>query len=245
MRRRLQRGTLTTERRLYDDLFDGRRRAINSIPSVILLVALWAVTCSTTWREQETTLDRAQAIQQDFALSFAPTVIPAEKPYAPDDIAEGRAASGHERPLMATPGIKPARGEDARITDSFGPRIHPITGVPGFHDGTDIAVPKGTRFLPIAPGMVVFKGYAGGAGLMIRVRHEDGYESKYLHMQRAYVSVGDAVTKKTELGEAGSTGRSTAPHIHFGAERDFGGRIGKRPVPPSEIVAWALAKYGE
>lgn len=200
---------------------------------------MWVTACSGTWVTRPVSFISPPVDQQDTQLAFAPTL---EAPIT--EIADSlrlpeMAGPGRDGPKMATPDTQTYRQGHARISDRFGPRIDPITGEPQFHWGVDIAVPKGSRFGPLAPGTVSFVGLAGAAGLMIRVQHADGYETEYLHLQRAYVKVGQHVNRNEPLGETGSSGRSTGPHVHVSGRKD------NRRVPPSQIVDWALARYGE
>lgn len=217
-------------RRLYDDLYTGRKRAAQAIAALFLLTGLWLTTCSGTSVGQAGGDQHTFNDTQDEPLTFAPTL---EMTTAPK-----MASSGHEWPFSATPD-KQVVGAGARITDKYGPRVHPITGEADFHYGVDIAVPRGTPVKPLAPGVITFVGMAGPGGLKITVSHADGYETDYMHLQRAYVRVGQQVERNTEIAESGSSGRSTGPHVHFGARKDH------RPVPPAVIVEWAMARYGD
>jgi len=106
----------------------------------------------------------------------------------------------------------PVRGE---ISSGFGPRIHPIYGVPSFHAGIDLAVPEGTRVCAAAPGEVVTAGWEGGFGLLVVVDHGNGYTSYYGHLSQVLVSAGQYVEIGQAIGLSGSTGLSTGPHLHF------------------------------
>ncbi len=84
------------------------------------------------------------------------------------------------------------------------------------HSGYDLAVPTGTRVLPIMSGKVIeaeknWYGY----GNMVLVDHGNGYTSRYAHLSQIWVSVGQEIELSTTLGLAGSTGRSTGPHLHL------------------------------
>ena len=107
-----------------------------------------------------------------------------------------------------------------RVTDTFGPRIHPKTGEKGYHYGVDIAAPEGTPVVAIEAGVVTGASYYGGtAGVNVKIRHEkDGYvwESRYFHLSQIEVSVGDQVERGTVIAASGNTGRSTGPHLHIG-----------------------------
>jgi murein DD-endopeptidase MepM/ murein hydrolase activator NlpD len=106
-------------------------------------------------------------------------------------------------------------GGPARLSSSFGMRDDPFTGLPQHHNGIDIAAPAGTRIYPLKSGRVTFSGWDGGYGRVVIVAHDDGTETRYGHNLTNYVEVGDLVTRHTPVGEVGSTGRSTGPHLHF------------------------------
>ncbi len=103
----------------------------------------------------------------------------------------------------------------AEISSGYGLRKDPFTGRLDFHDGMDFAAPSGTPIYAIKPGTVTFSGWKAGYGRMITVQHEDGLESLYAHTSKNLVSVGQQVNENTVLGNVGSTGRSTGPHLHF------------------------------
>ncbi|HEV7644464.1 MAG TPA: peptidoglycan DD-metalloendopeptidase family protein [Pyrinomonadaceae bacterium] len=106
----------------------------------------------------------------------------------------------------------PVRG---RISSGFGNRFHPIDKIVKFHTGLDIAVPRGTRVDAAAEGTVVFAGPKGGYGNLVIIRHPDGKETRYGHLQKILVSEGESVTSRQQIALSGSTGKSTGPHLHF------------------------------
>lgn len=108
----------------------------------------------------------------------------------------------------------------ARLSSPFGLRNHPITGQRHFHAGIDVAAPSGTRVRPLRPGVVTFSGTQGGYGNTVIVRHADGIETLYAHLENNLVKAGDHVRLDTALGLVGSTGRSTGPHLHFEVRRN-------------------------
>lgn len=103
-------------------------------------------------------------------------------------------------------------------TSPFGPRVDPITGVQGFHTGTDYAAPLGTPILAIVAGRVTVAGPAAGYGNLIVIEHNIGGQlvaSAYGHEERLYVQVGDLVTAGQHIADVGTEGHSTGPHLHF------------------------------
>ena len=102
------------------------------------------------------------------------------------------------------------------VGSGVGWRIHPIHGDRRFHYGVDIGAPQGTPIYAVRPGVVEFAGYGGGAGNFVKIRHDSGYTTRYLHMvDLPSVSSGQMVRKGQVIGYVGSTGWSTGPHLHF------------------------------
>lgn len=115
------------------------------------------------------------------------------------------------RELMRTP------VEGARITSSFGPRLHPVLGYTRLHKGTDFAVPVGTTVYASGDGVVDFVGPHGGHGNFVRIRHKDDLETGYAHLSRfgPGVVVGASVRQGQPIGFSGNTGLSSGPHLHY------------------------------
>lgn len=112
----------------------------------------------------------------------------------------------------ATTFIRPASG---RLTSSFGNRIHPVTRKYTFHAGIDLANSSGTRINASRNGQVTFAGTKGTYGKLIIIRHASGVETAYAHLSSINVKVGQSVTQGQQIGNMGSTGRSTGSHLHF------------------------------
>ncbi len=85
----------------------------------------------------------------------------------------------------------------------------------GFHTGIDIANKKGTTVSAAAGGKVTSAGWSGGYGYCIIVDHGNGMKTRYAHLSKISCSVGDSVSRGEKIGEVGSTGNSTGPHLHF------------------------------
>ena len=105
----------------------------------------------------------------------------------------------------------------ARISSRYGPRIHPIRKAYHVHRGTDFAAPSGTPIPAAGPGVVVEKGWRGGHGRYVRIRHNGRYMTAYAHM-KGYakgIEIGSRVTRGQIIGYVGSSGLSTGPHLHF------------------------------
>jgi murein DD-endopeptidase MepM/ murein hydrolase activator NlpD len=98
----------------------------------------------------------------------------------------------------------------APVGDGFGPR-----GA-GFHEGIDLLAPVGTPVLAAAPGRVTWAGWsAGGWGNLVVVRHMDGVQTLYAHLESVSVRAGWVVSGGTVLGRVGATGDATGPNLHF------------------------------
>ena len=94
------------------------------------------------------------------------------------------------------------------------------------HTGIDYAAPTGTPVWSVGSGTVVFAGYKGGYGKTIEVKHSGGVKTRYGHLSRIGVKVGQGVRQHQTIGAVGSTGYSTGNHCHFEV------RINGDPVDP-------------
>ena len=106
---------------------------------------------------------------------------------------------------------------DLPITSYFGWRIHPITGEYKFHSGLDLGYDDGTLVPAIFNGVVVTAGNLhDGYGNQVLIYHaESNTYTRYAHLQSVYVAVDDVVNQGEAIGEVGSTGNSTGPHLHL------------------------------
>lgn len=125
---------------------------------------------------------------------------------------------------------------DARITSSFGKRVHPLTGAEHLHSGTDFAGTFGTPIYAAGDGTIQMMGYGNGYGRHVRIRHTHGFMTLYAHMS-GFVSTleaGDRVQQGDLIGYVGASGSATGPHLHYEVRQN--GRIlnpmrFKRPEP--------------
>ena len=111
--------------------------------------------------------------------------------------------------------IWPLPGDSYRGS-GFGPRKAPCAGASTFHKGVDIGGKYGAKIVASLAGKVTYAGYNNSAGNYIEIDHGNGYVTKYLHCSKLLVSRGDYVLQGQVIGLVGSTGVSTAPHLHFG-----------------------------
>ena len=101
------------------------------------------------------------------------------------------------------------------ITSPYGVRVHPITGNRHNHKAVDFGVPRGTDVFTTASGVVARVWTDDICGRGIRIRHSDGYETVYCHLDTQLVQVGQQVEAGCLIGKSGSTGQSTGPHLHY------------------------------
>ncbi len=129
------------------------------------------------------------------------------------------------RALMRTP------VDGARVSSTFGMRVHPVLGFMKLHKGTDFAAPIGTPIYASGNGVVTWSGMKGPNGNLVILRHDNGWLTYYLHQNRILpqVTVGARVSQGQQIGEIGTTGRSTGPHLHYEVH------INDQPVDPMSI----------
>ncbi|WP_439135746.1 peptidoglycan DD-metalloendopeptidase family protein [Pseudomaricurvus sp.] len=103
-----------------------------------------------------------------------------------------------------------------RISSNFNPRrLHPITKTVRPHRGTDYAASRGTPVWAAGDGRVIRAGYTKPNGNYIVIQHGNNVQTKYLHLHKRKVRTGDRVKQRQVIGTVGSTGYSTAPHLHY------------------------------
>lgn len=108
------------------------------------------------------------------------------------------------------------------ITDYYGGRIHPITGVYHHHLGIDIGAGTGSNVVAAQAGTVILASWNGGYGNCVMIDHGNGMTTLYGHLNAMYVSSGQWVEQGQAIGGIGSTGLSTGPHLHFEVSVDGG-----------------------
>ncbi|KAA5803376.1 M23 family metallopeptidase [Alkalicaulis satelles] len=135
---------------------------------------------------------------------------------------EGEAA---QRLLMRMP------VNGARISSSFGMRFHPIHQVNRPHNGTDFAAPRGTPIMAAGNGVVERADWFGGFGNYVRIRHANGYQTVYAHLQgfARGVRAGTRVSQGQVIGYVGCTGSCTGPHLHYEVHQNG------RPLNPMRL----------
>ena len=118
-----------------------------------------------------------------------------------------------------------------KINNEFGFRRSPFGGrTYEFHGGMDIDGERGDMVIAPANGTVIKAGYQGGYGNMIEVDHGNGLTTRYGHLSKIEVAVGDSLLRGQIMGLIGSTGRSTGPHLHYEL------RLNDRPINPRRFL---------
>ncbi len=102
-----------------------------------------------------------------------------------------------------------------KVTSSYGVRLDPFTKKLAFHGGLDFRADEGSNVFAALSGTVEYAGRKGLYGNVVIIKHDKGYKTLYAHLQKPLVKKGDQVSRKDVIGLAGSTGRSTGPHLHF------------------------------
>lgn len=128
---------------------------------------------------------------------------------------------------LATPLGRPV---DGWISSGYGYRAHPKGGYRSFHGGVDLSISEGTEVRATADGVVSFAGYTRNSGHAVVIEHGHGFSTAYAHNQRNVVRVGQRVARGAVVALAGSTGRSTGPHVHYEIWKDG------REVDPSKYL---------
>jgi murein DD-endopeptidase MepM/ murein hydrolase activator NlpD len=133
-------------------------------------------------------------------------------------VAQVAARVGESRRLQAvaasTP-LAPPVAVDYRETSGYGARIDPFTGRPAFHSGLDMAAFERAPVVSTSPGVVSFAGVKSGYGYCVEIDHGHGFKTRYGHLRDIQVARGERVAIGQRIGSMGSTGRSTATHLHY------------------------------
>ncbi len=140
----------------------------------------------------------------------------------------------------------------SRISSRFSSaRRHPILKITRPHHGIDYVAPAGSPLWAVADGRVMYRGWAGGFGNLVKIRHNNGYVSYYAHLSRFAkgLAVGQTVQQKQVIGYVGKTGLATGPHVCFRIAKD-GRYVDPRrlqtpagdPVPPELLASFQVTR---
>lgn len=123
--------------------------------------------------------------------------------------------------LASIPAIVPIPDGFNRLMSGYGMRIHPIYKTLRMHHGVDFTAPVGTPIYASGNGVVSrAERNRHGFGMMVEIDHGYGYMTRYAHMSRIDVRVGQEVNRGEVIGLVGNTGTSTAPHLHYEVHRN-------------------------
>ena len=126
--------------------------------------------------------------------------------------------AGKEEEMKHMPSMRPIAND---LISGFGYRMHPILKVRKLHTGLDFGAPMGSAVYATADGIVTMAGNgANGYGMQIDIAHGFGYETKYAHLSRVAVGVGNKVKRGDVIGLTGNSGLSKGPHLHYEIKKD-------------------------
>jgi murein DD-endopeptidase MepM/ murein hydrolase activator NlpD len=125
------------------------------------------------------------------------------------------------------------------ITSAFGWRTHPITGDARFHRGIDLGAAYGSPIVAAKSGRIYLADLYGGYGLTVIVQHNAMQQTLYAHMSQLFVKPGEWVRQGQLIGQVGSTGASTGPHLHFEFLQQTA--QGWSALDPAEVFKQAIA----
>ena len=114
--------------------------------------------------------------------------------------------------------------ENFQYTSGFGPRWGTM------HYGTDMAARHGSPILATADGVIDFAGWEKGYGKLVKIKHDFGYETRYAHLSKISVKVGQRISQGARIGKMGNTGRSTGTHLHYEIRRNG------KPINPMKYI---------
>lgn len=141
---------------------------------------------------------------------------------------EGRLAA------KAIPTVLPV--DTGYYSSNFGYRIDPFNGRSAFHAGVDFIAAPGSAIMAAAGGVVAASEWHTEYGNLVDIDHENGLTTRYAHLSKKTVKVGDVVLKGQRIGDLGQTGRATGPHLHFEV------RENSVPLNPNRFLKFARAQ---
>ncbi len=115
-----------------------------------------------------------------------------------------------------------------QITSGFGPRLDPFKKRAAFHSGIDFGAVTGTPIHAPLAGIVTHANYKGPYGLVVEINHGNGFRTRFAHLARVHVNKGQQIEFQQHIGDAGNSGRSTGPHLHY--EIWYDGQV-RNPAP--------------
>lgn len=205
-----------------------------------------------TLRERTEHADaRTQAALAELGLAPPAATVAAGGPFVPLPASTGTAADAvvrlrdaldwHRRlDAVATrlPLRQPVDGP-LDVTSGFGARRDPFYGRLALHTGIDLREDFGSAVRAVAAGTVTIAGPESGYGTLVEIDHGNGYATRYAHLSTMAVTTGQRVGAGVTIGQVGTTGRSTGPHLHYEV------RIAGEPIDPARYLALATMIAGE
>ena len=131
--------------------------------------------------------------------------------------------------LQKIPVSMPVRSK-FRYSSNYGLRKDPFTRKISRHEGVDMVARSGTAIYATADGEVVYAGWKGGFGRVVKIRHIHGFETVYGHLRKIHVKRGQMVSRGDRIGDMGNSGRSTGTHLHYEV------RVGGNPKDPKKYL---------
>lgn len=150
-------------------------------------------------------------------------IVPGQELFIPD----GRLSEMERNRVFGRLFIYPTKG---RITDRFGMRRDPFTGMRRFHNGVDLAAPVGTPVFAAMSGKVAMVGYNPTYGKYLILTHPEGFQTLYGHLDAFRVQKGESVRQGQRIADMGNSGYSTGSHLHFSIFRRG------EPIDPFEYL---------
>lgn len=215
---RTEREALKTQYRTLENVVSQTNAKLNSLQSLAAEVAL-------TYGFGNVRRPRLSEAWIDLALKTSSTLEPSYgaaffafnllRSAASSSPREGAALdllSSPHAEISTVPSIWPVRGQ---VTAAFGQRMDPFSGEGTFHAGLDISAPYGAGVEAAADGIVFYVGPDQGYGNEVLIDHGYGIKTKYGHLSKIYVVLGQEVTRGQTIGAVGMTGKTTGPHLHY------------------------------
>ncbi len=116
------------------------------------------------------------------------------------------------------------------VSSRFGSRVDPFNGRMAMHSGMDFKASRGTPVHAAGSGIVIKAGRKGGYGKIVEIKHSNGYTTRYAHLSRILVRLGQKVDMEHIIGKVGTTGRSTGPHLHYEVRKN------DKPINPMRFL---------
>jgi murein DD-endopeptidase MepM/ murein hydrolase activator NlpD len=156
----------------------------------------------------------ARATAAPAAISSVPAMVPSAGSTAATGAVPTPASRADKTGESSAPSAVPVLPE-GRVSSGYGWRTDPFNGQVRFHSGTDVKMAYGGDVQSAAAGRVTFVGEQSGYGLVVKIDHGNGVETRYGHLSHATVHVGETVGSGQRVARSGNSGRSTGPHLHF------------------------------